>query len=81
MKERLKEKEKINDSKEREEYLRRNGYSQQRMVQLKERWKDIILDLATRKEQVREQEQVNKITDANLTPYINSLENYVFQSV
>ena len=39
-------------SKEKEEYLRRNGYSQQGIVKLRERGKNIILELTTRNKQV-----------------------------
>ena len=64
LKECLKEKDRNIVSKEREEYLRRNGYSQQGIVKLRERGENIILELTTRDKQVQEQEQFNKIRNA-----------------
>ena len=64
LKECLKEKDMNVVSKEREEYLRRNGYSQQGIVKLRERGENIILELTTKDKQVQEQEQFNKIRNA-----------------
>ena len=62
LKECLKEKDRNIVSKEREEYLRRNGYSQQGIVKLRERGENIILELTTRDKQV--EEQFNKTRNA-----------------
>lgn len=59
-KEKAKNTGKTKHSKEREKRLRRNGCSQQEVVQLRERRKEIILELTTREEQ----EQFNQIRDA-----------------
>ena len=44
--------------------VRRNGYSQQGIVKLRERGENIILELTIRDKQVQEQEQFNKIRNA-----------------
>ena len=53
------------DCKEIEEYLKRNDYSQQGVVKLRERREDIdiVSELTTRDKQAQEQEQFNKISN------------------
>ena len=50
------------DCKEREEYLRRNDYSRQGIVKLREKGEDtyVVLELATRDKQVQEQQLKNE---------------------